>query len=49
VRGIYALPAKLQLGDVISAMALSLGPVLCRHDLSGAACGANEPGGGAAL
>ncbi|MBE9635240.1 lipoprotein-releasing ABC transporter permease subunit [Salipiger mangrovisoli] len=25
VRGIYSLPAKLQLGDVISAMALSLG------------------------
>jgi lipoprotein-releasing system permease protein len=25
IRGIYALPAKLQVGDVISAVALSLG------------------------
>ena len=49
IRGIYALPAKLQAaGRAVGGGAVA-GPVVHRHDLSGPARGADEPGRGAAL
>jgi len=49
LRGIYHLPAKLEAGDVLSAVALSLGLSFVVTIFPGAARGAHEPGGGAAL
>ncbi len=49
IRGIYALPAKLQLADVLSAVALSLGLSFIVTIFPGPPGGADEPGRGAAL
>ena len=47
--GIYALPAKLQLGDVLSAVALSLGLSFIVTIFPGPPRRTDEPGRGVAL
>ena len=49
VRGISFLPAKLQLGDVLSAVGLSLGLSFIVTIFPARRAAADEPGGGVAL